>query len=341
VGEEIEEMGSSRAETAPTSQEGRASTPGSTGKSDGQLLCESFQAARPPSGWHEPLIWADFDDTGQATYQRAAEDFIAKRLGGPPLIQHQLLESGACTGCKRCARGEIERYDDESWVELGASAGGAHELGMWGWLQLIFHEANGSTIYREYVATDAAPSSQIEAVQPVAPAIDREAVARVIDPISWETADKGAGKPKLTKGLYNPPAAQWAKTQDSLAKADEIISLIRPKLAAEAAVAETPDEPKPLFPKQPNPTPDLVELTPELREALEPFLRFAKHAGRGNPIICGYTGPAGRADVYLDDFRRLATAVGSSGGDKGTSRSLPDRVLNCTPDTPHSGGGEA
>jgi hypothetical protein len=59
-------------------------------------------------------------------------------------------------GCSACYRGEVFGLstDDGFWVEMGASAGGAHAHGMNGWLELIEHHPDGTEKRREYVATD-------------------------------------------------------------------------------------------------------------------------------------------------------------------------------------------
>jgi hypothetical protein len=62
-------------------------------------------------------------------------------------------------GCSACYRGEVFGLstDDGFWVEMGASAGGAHAPGMNGWLELIEHHPDGTEKRREYVATDSLP----------------------------------------------------------------------------------------------------------------------------------------------------------------------------------------
>lgn len=57
---------------------------------------------------------------------------------------------------------------------------------------------------------------------------DEEAVARIIDPEAWIDADKSAGRPKLERGKFFPPANEWIKTQPSLTKARAIIALAPP-----------------------------------------------------------------------------------------------------------------
>lgn len=56
----------------------------------GQRLCEAFQAARPPSGWMEPLAWDNFDSDGKAQYERAAVSFVAKLSDAPAELGPEL-----------------------------------------------------------------------------------------------------------------------------------------------------------------------------------------------------------------------------------------------------------
>lgn len=67
-----------------------------------------------------------------------------------------LTREGEPVACPACYRGEVFGLatDDGFWVEMGASAGGAHEHGMNGWLELIEHHPDGTEKRREYVATD-------------------------------------------------------------------------------------------------------------------------------------------------------------------------------------------
>ena len=67
-----------------------------------------------------------------------------------------LTGEGEPVACPACCRGEVFGLstDDGFWVEMGASAGGAHEHGMNGWLELIEHHPDGTEKRREYVATD-------------------------------------------------------------------------------------------------------------------------------------------------------------------------------------------
>lgn len=90
--------------------------------------------------------------------------------------------------CTRCSRGEMPNmsFDDGSWVEVGAVAGGANEHGMNGWLELIEHGADGTEKRREYVATDSPLYTT--------PASHDALLARVREDVAWAVERFGMWK---------------------------------------------------------------------------------------------------------------------------------------------------
>lgn len=134
--------------------------------------------------------------------------------------------------CPSCARGEVRHFstDDGFWLEIECSAGGANEHGLNGWFSTIEHHPDGSTKRREYVATDSpAYPALTPPSQPVSrPAGEgeREAVARIIDPLRWRRFDR---HPPYADHVPRETQIEWsAALQDSLTKADAILSLLRP-----------------------------------------------------------------------------------------------------------------
>lgn len=102
----------------------------------------------------------DEPDAARRIYRTAALSlWVENNL---PAILSALRKPASLTGegepvaCPACCRGEVFGLstDDGFWVEMGASAGGAHEHGMNGWLELIEHHPDGTEKRREYVATD-------------------------------------------------------------------------------------------------------------------------------------------------------------------------------------------
>lgn len=94
-----------------------------------------------------------------------------------------LTREGEPVACPACYRGEVFGLatDDGFWVEMGASAGGAHEHGMNGWLELIEHNPDGTEKRREYVATDSPIYTRPQPVAcPDRPALDVPALQREV-----------------------------------------------------------------------------------------------------------------------------------------------------------------
>lgn len=105
--------------------------------------------ARDRIGTHADGCWI----WGSRHYECAVREI--ERLSALRGEQDKPAE-GEPVACPACCRGEVFGLstDDGFWVEMGASAGGAHEHGMNGWLELIEHYPDGTQKRREYVATD-------------------------------------------------------------------------------------------------------------------------------------------------------------------------------------------
>ena len=116
-----------------------------------------LSALRSPTGEGEPVAWrwrAIFDDASRGGWFYETGP-LSRDIYTRQALEHQPLYTRP-VACPACYRGEVFGLstDDGFWVEMGASAGGAHEHGMNGWLELIEHNPDGTEKRREYVATD-------------------------------------------------------------------------------------------------------------------------------------------------------------------------------------------
>ena len=127
----------------------------------------------------------DEPDAARRIYRTAALSlWVENNL---PAILSALRKPASLTGegepvaCPACYRGEVFGLatDDGFWVEMGASAGGANEHGMNGWLELIEHHPDGTQKRREYVATDS-PLYTRPVACPDRPALDIPALQREV-----------------------------------------------------------------------------------------------------------------------------------------------------------------
>jgi len=59
--------------------------------SPGQRLCQAFADTFEGGGWAEPLAWEDFDEAGQARWERAAARLAELTAQGGPMSPAELI----------------------------------------------------------------------------------------------------------------------------------------------------------------------------------------------------------------------------------------------------------